>query len=238
MVAGYDTGSSDILWTPADWASFAYNAIEKVHIDQGGPGAPKYSATVQDVEAFAYSVGSIQGWVTRCTAERPTTYVSGVNLGAALNASRADIWLAAPCTDVEAAAIMAANPRIVAVQNNFTDPRFDVSLVGDPYWPAKKPVIQPPPPKGKEMFNGVIPIGEQRDIPFPVDTFTAICFFVNKTGGGTVETVVVLNAGAGQSTWRNDISTDAPVTVQFPHPHAVAVTLINAGSNDVGYTLI
>src|SRR6202035_1498975 len=116
LVAGYGTGSSDIKWTSADVAEFPGATI--VEIDQGGIGAPQYVATVQDVESGAWSVSQIAGWVERCTAPRPTTYVSGENLTAALNASDADIWLASPgITDAEAIAIMANNPRIVAIQN-------------------------------------------------------------------------------------------------------------------------
>lgn len=143
IVAGYGTGSSDIKWTGADVDLFPHATI--VEIDQGGAGSPQYVANVQDVESGAYSVAQIPGWVAKCTAPRPTTYVSGVNLTSALNASKADIWLAAPgMSDLEALAVMKATPRIVAVQNAW-EPTYDRSIIGDPYWPEKAPVVTPPP---------------------------------------------------------------------------------------------
>jgi hypothetical protein len=146
FVAGYDTGSSDIQWTAADWEEFS--TAVRTHIDQGGPGAPSHSATVQDVESGAYTVAQIPGWVSACTAARPTTYVSGENLTAALAASDADIWLASPgMSDTEAVATMTANPRIVAVQNVWASD-YDRSIVNDPFWPEAKPVTPSGMPTG------------------------------------------------------------------------------------------
>jgi hypothetical protein len=139
LIAGYDTGSPNIQWVPTDWLRFPHSI--QVHIDQAfGPNTPSHSANVQDVESGAYGIKDIPGWVALCTAPRPTTYVSGLNLEAALLASNADIWLAAPgMTDAEAIAAMLAEPRIVAVQNMFNGPN-DRSIVGDAFWPHRKPV--------------------------------------------------------------------------------------------------
>src|ERR1700751_3157864 len=80
MVAGYVTGSPDIVWTSADWMHFP----GKIHvtIDQGFTGAPQYDADVIDVETGAYSVAHVTGWMNNATAPRPTLYVNRSNLQA------------------------------------------------------------------------------------------------------------------------------------------------------------
>lgn len=140
LVAGYDTGTPDIKWTTEDWSKFPGT---KVHVDQGFGGAV-HTATVQDIEPGAYAVGDIAGWVANSVAARPTSYVNQSELDAALKAGKQDIWLAAPgMSDTEALALMADNPRIVAVQNQWFK-TFDRSIVGDAHWPAKAPVTPPP----------------------------------------------------------------------------------------------
>jgi len=141
MVAGYDTGSAGIPWGPRQWQLFPGAA--KVHIDQGGAGAPSHSATVQDVERYAYSVADIPGWVANCTAEQPTTYCARGNLAGALSASDAAIWLAWPGWAGQrsdpafpAVAEAFASGRVVAVQDVFAA-GYDRSTVLDPDWPHR-----------------------------------------------------------------------------------------------------
>lgn len=147
MVAGYDTGSKAIQWTTADFARFPH--ATQVHIDQAFGAVPltsPHKQTVQDVESGAYTIAAIQQWVANCTAPRPTTYVAGNNLPAALAASKADIWLAAPgISDDQAIGLMTAEPRIIAVQNQWSPGGvpIDRSIVGDAFWPNKKPAIVP-----------------------------------------------------------------------------------------------
>lgn len=159
LIAIYLTGSGGIPWGTADVAQFTSHPTPNwVRIDQGGAGAPQYEANVMDVEQFAYSLSAIANWESKCTAPRPTAYVNGSEKLAALGDSPDDIWLAEPgISDAEAMAIMAANPRIVAVQNLWTT-NYDRSVVGDPYWPAKKPVVIPPPTKGKTMVSISVPV--------------------------------------------------------------------------------
>src|SRR5215469_378354 len=141
MVAGYDTGSPDIVWGPRQWQLFP--GAVKVHIDQGGAGAPSHTATVQDVETHAWSVTDIPGWVAACTAERPTTYCARENLAGALWASDAEIWLAWPGwmgqrldPALPAVAEAFASGRVVAVQDVFNG-HYDRSRVLDPDWPHR-----------------------------------------------------------------------------------------------------
>lgn len=142
-VAGYDTGSADIKWTAEDWHRFP--SAHQVHVDQKN-GPRVLADTVQDVEPGAYAVSDIPEWQRTSTAARPTAYVNGSELDAALAASDGDIWLAKPdITDDDALAIMAANPRIVAVQNLWTS-TFDRSVIGDPTWPEAKKVTTPVTP--------------------------------------------------------------------------------------------
>jgi hypothetical protein len=167
MVAGYDTGSADIKWVTADWNRFINTpGIVEVHIDQAN-GGPVHSANVMDVESGAYSVADMAGWESQCTAPRPTAYVNGSELDAALAATDHEIWLADPgITDAEALAKMAANPRIVAIQNVWTS-GYDISIVGDPTWPEKKVVDPPPPPP---------PPPTQKPVPnLRVNVFAVLC---------------------------------------------------------------
>lgn len=241
IVAGYDTGTSIVKWTTGDWNLFLL--ATEVHIDQSGGaaglGGPVESANVMDVEPFCYTVDMIPGWTSHCTAPVPTVYCDRNDLPAVQEIWNGAVWLAAPgISDAEALQIMEDDPRVVAVQN-FQGDTFDSSVIGDPFWPAKKPIDPPKPPvKGKEMFHGIVPSGGQEDVAFPVDTFNAICFYVNEPAGGVVKMTIVLNAGAGQSVSTQTLGANAPVTIGFPHPHAIAVSLQNTGATDVGWTLV
>lgn len=86
------------------------------------------------------------------------------------------------------------------------------------------------------MFHGTLVPGAREDIPFPVDTFDAICFYSSATGGSTVLLTITLNAGGGSSQSSQTVGNVG--TIQFPHPHAIAVSLVNTGSNPVGWTLV
>jgi hypothetical protein len=240
IVAGYDTGLSNVKWVTADWNIFL--PAQEVHVDQSGGaaslGGPVFSANVMDVEPFCYTVNQIPGWTSKCTAPRPTVYCDRNDLPDVQAIWNGDVWLAAPgLSDDQATAIMEADPRIVAVQN-LDAGSFDASVIGDAFWPLLPPPPVKPPVKGKEMLNGMIDPNQQIDIPFPVDTFDAICLYANDIGGGSVHVTVILNAGGGQSVWTQTLGANAPVTVPFPHPHAIAVSLSNTGTTDVGWTLI
>lgn len=52
-VAGYDTGSPDILWTAVDWARFPNSG--RVHVNQD-PSTGPYRGNVLDVEEGAWSI--------------------------------------------------------------------------------------------------------------------------------------------------------------------------------------
>lgn len=149
MVAIYLTGTVDVRWTTADVQLFP-NVKTFVRIDQRGPGSPQYSATVADVEDFAWNVHDAETlFLPNCTAARPTIYCNRNTLPNVT--AKCDIWLSAPgLTDAEAIALAATDDRIVAVQNLFAGP-YDKSVVIDPYWPERKPVTTPnptPPPVG------------------------------------------------------------------------------------------
>lgn len=166
MVAGYDTGSQDIRWVTSDWERF--NESVRVHVDQAN-GGPVHTATVMDVETGAYGTRDIGPWVAACTAPRPTVYVSPANLATALAESHSDIWLASPGTsDAEALALMAAEPRIVAVQNIFAN-TYDRSIVGDEFWPERKPVEPEPTVKVVITWMGTAGlVSRKTEIPVSV----------------------------------------------------------------------
>jgi|SRR5215469_7344905 len=135
LVAGYVTGSPDIVWTAADWARFP--GIPHVEIDQGFTGAPVYSATVQDVETGAWTPGSVPSWQSHCTAPRPTVYCNQSTLPAVLATGwRGNLWLAIPGWQNGAALPSAPGCTVVAVQNQLdVASAYDLSTVLDPTWP-------------------------------------------------------------------------------------------------------
>lgn len=143
MVAIYLTGTSNIRWLSPDVLLFP-----KVHtwvrIDQGGLTSPQYEATVFDVEPFAWTMANAIAATKKCTAPRPTIYCDRNDYKTVPASYTGDLWIAAPgLSDSEAAALAAKDKRIVAVQNLWTV-NYDRSLVVDPYWPEKAPVIVPP----------------------------------------------------------------------------------------------
>lgn len=100
------------------------------------------------------------------------------------------------------------------------------------------PPVKPPPEKEVEMFNGSLAPEQQQDIAFPAGTFNAVCFYVNKAGGGLVRMVLTWNGNPNQSVSTQTLGENAPVTVGFPHSGCVAVSLRNTGPTDVGWTLV
>jgi hypothetical protein len=151
MLAIYNTGSSIIIWTPADVALFPH--VETwVRIDQGGPGAPNYKCNVIDVEPHAWAVSDIPNWTSKCTAPRPTVYCDRADLSAVMKVWKGDIWLAAPgLSQAECLAMRAANKQLVAIQNVFGG-SFDSSVVMDTTWPEKAVVNPVPPPPPVKTF--------------------------------------------------------------------------------------
>lgn len=144
LIAGYDTGTSDIRWTAATWALHAGRAVP-VHVDQGGPGAPVYSANVIDVETGAWSPADVPGWIARCTAPVPTVYCNRSTLAPVLATGyRGPFWLAfpgwQPGTPLPS---LPAGCRFVAVQNDFRA-AYDLSAVLDPAWPLEADMITIP----------------------------------------------------------------------------------------------
>ena len=136
MVAGYVTGSPDIVWTAADWAAFP--GIPHVTIDQGFTGSPVATAVVRDVEAGAWTVAAAvdkTGW----TASRPTIYCSASVLpGLATAGWQGDVWIADYVSSPPAAPpAMPAGMTCVAWQ--WTDSGggglYDLSVVFDESWP-------------------------------------------------------------------------------------------------------
>lgn len=144
VVAGYVTGSPDIVWTPADWAQFG--GLVPVTIDQGFTGSPVAAANVRDVEAGAWTAAAavdLTGWTTA----RPTIYCSLDVLPQLEQVGwQGDVWVA----DYTSAApgspsAVPAGMTCVAVQ--WTDQggggAYDLSVVFDPTWPVEANVIIP-----------------------------------------------------------------------------------------------
>lgn len=166
LVAGYDTGSFDIAWTADDFARFP--GIPHLTIDQGFTGSPNLKANIRDVEFNAWAPGQAvnrAGW----NVPRPTIYCTlsetGYGLlttpGVLADGWRGDLWLSIPGWQPGDALPATPGCTVVAVQNDFTNPSYDLSVVLDPYWPASGPAKEndmiiwlPAPEAGAYLLSG------------------------------------------------------------------------------------
>jgi len=142
LVAGYVTGSPTVQWTAADFARFP--GIPHVTVDQAYTGSPAPAAVVRDVEPGAWTAHAAVT-TSPWTPVRPTIYCDRADLPAVLQAGwRGDLWLAIPGWAEGATLPPAPGCRIVAVQNRFDVANaYDLSVVLDPAWPLRTPVIDP-----------------------------------------------------------------------------------------------
>lgn len=189
MIAIYLTGTPDIRWTSVQVALFP-NVKTFVRIDQGGITSPQYAATVFDAEPRAWTIPGAIAATERSTAPRPTVYCDRSDYQTIPASYKRDIWLAAPgLSDAEAIALSKADPRIVAVQNVFTDD-WDKSVVLDPYWPEKAPIVTTPDETVTQIeyykngFGWVLP--PNGTIKFPVTGKIRVRTGKAETSGGTV----------------------------------------------------
>lgn len=140
LVAGYDTGTLDIKWTPADWALFP--GIPHVHIDQGYGTARSLSANVLDFEAGAFSPGMAEMLINANTSPDPTVYVNRSNMDATIASAQQSrkfkgaVWLSFPGWNPgDPLPSLPAGCRYIAIQNRLGGP-YDLSVVLDPAWPG------------------------------------------------------------------------------------------------------
>jgi hypothetical protein len=197
LVAGYDTGSPDIDWTAADWALFP--GIPHVTIDQGFTGSPNPAATVRDVEYGAWAPGQAvnrAGW----NVPRPTIYCTtgetGYNLAAVLaDGWKGDVWLAIAGWQPGQPLPAAPGCTIVAVQNNYSNPNYDLSVVLDPNWPYVEDsmVVIPGLPAGTTwVTDPVVFVDTRVGVPFYVGLGTDGAVWMTKYVSGAWATPVQL----------------------------------------------
>jgi hypothetical protein len=238
LIAGYDTGGSFIQWSAAEWA--LWPPATHVHIDQGGNGSPVHSANVMDVEPGAWRPADVPGWVSRCTAPRPTVYCDRSDLPAVKAVFKGDIWLATLDGNI------VTGPQIVACQYR-TSGNYDESAVFDSSWPLKTavtppPVVPPvvPPTTEAAMIHGFLPgSAKARDyVPFAAGSFKVLYLMQDFTKGTQVVRVAYHTAGAGYTVVNQDLGKAAshPVALTLP-PNCDGVDLVNEGTLPVGYTL-
>jgi hypothetical protein len=227
LIAGYDTGTSDILWTGLDWSFFPESV--HVHIDQGYQSPAITTASVRDVEADAWDAGTavvLSDW----DAIRPTIYCDMDYLPSVLAAGwKGDLWLAIPGHTGNPPVVDGCT--VVAVQNtqNIAD-LYDSSIVYDSYWPFN------PPTEDDTMMSGLVSTGETDYTPFPAGSYSKIMFLrdfsnahirmaLHSAAHGWVQisTVLVENA--------------KPVTVNFNENDIDGVSLSECYNGPLGYTL-
>jgi hypothetical protein len=141
MVAGYLTGTPDIIWTAADWDKFS--GMPEVTIDQGygDTRATEAHAVIFDVELGAFQPSQAEALLNASTAPRPTIYVNQANLLETLESAqqspnfKGDVWLSYPgWTPNVALPTLPAGCQYVAIQDVFTS-TYDLSTVFDATWP-------------------------------------------------------------------------------------------------------
>jgi hypothetical protein len=183
VVAGYVTGSADIVWTAADWAMFP--GIPHVEIDQGYTGAPVYSATVQDVETGAWTPASVPNWQAQCTAARPTVYCNQSTLPAVLATGwRGNLWLAIPGWQPGNALPSAPGCTVVAVQNQLDVANaYDLSVVLDSTWPEAD--MTTPNNTNPQLQNGWQWCSKCQGLFYGPNVARSVCPAGGQHGGGT-----------------------------------------------------
>jgi hypothetical protein len=166
MAAGYVTGGPTVKWTDADWARFT--TTRKVTIDQAFTGSPVPTATVRDVEPGAWTPEGAVTETANWNAGRPTIYCDRNDLPRVLAAGwKGDLWLAIPSDQPPTVPPSVPGCTVVAVQYGFPG-THDLSVVFDPFWPARKPsmpgITFPPPTALREtasvdlVWDAVAPI--------------------------------------------------------------------------------
>ena len=161
-VAGYVTGTPDIVWTQADFDKFPL--AHKEYIDQGN-GSPWRAPTVIDIENGALTVSDIPAY----KSQYPDiiVYCMQSNLAAVANVFTGRVWLAAPSypADDQAVSLAAELHKeypgldIIAIQNVWGN-TFDRSII------LEAPVVTPPNAdhvniQGWELArpsNGMVPV--------------------------------------------------------------------------------
>lgn len=151
LVAGYDTGSPDIIWTPEDRAELP-SGLVFVTIDQAFTHSPQPSANVIDCESGAFSPGDIDNRMKIATAPRPTLYCSESTLA---SVAASEKWRGDVLIVQESSIQPTAPPKVpagftcIGQQWYFGIPTFDGSVIFDDTWPERittMPGTAKPPP--------------------------------------------------------------------------------------------
>lgn len=229
LVAVYDTGTPNILWTPQERSLF--QGITQVTIDQGYRSPVITRSIVRDVEPNAWPAGGavrLNNW----QAERPTIYCDRADLPEVISLGwRRDVWLAWPGYTAPTAPDLGP-VNIVAVQNtNSAVP--ELSIVYDQYWPHT-------PPQEDHMISGSVSYGEPAFVPFPAGSFARVQIYRDFVSDKTPvkARVAMHSASKGYFISHITLSTAAPVTAPFSEPDIDAVSIeIVSGANYVGCTL-
>lgn len=234
MVAGYDTGTKNILWTSGEWGMFP-RAVH-VHINQGYQPPARNTSTVLDVESGAWQPGAVITQFANMEAngvQRPTLYCSQNTILELPKMPKVyDMWLAWPgYTGTDPPEVPGWN--VVAVQYLFPGD-YDVSAVYDPWWPDK------PPAKAKEtnMISGQLIV--DAFIPFPSGSFSRIDLYRDWVNDKNVTTVrvAVHETGIGYHIHNVPLTATIPTTITFSEISADAISLVRtSGPSPVGYTI-
>lgn len=153
LVAGYDTGSPDIVWTSADRSEIPADLVQ-VFIDQDFTGSPQPSATIIDCEKGAWSPGDIDKRMSIATCARPTLYAAPGTLIAVADSEkwRGDVWVVLDAaTEPTSPPAVPKGFNVIGQQWFFGNSAFDGSVIFDDTWPDRKMAMPgtPEPPPGQ-----------------------------------------------------------------------------------------
>lgn len=171
VMAGYDTGSGGVPWTPAQFSRYP----RAVHIDQSPVNTPAdETSDVYDLESRAGTVTGLPGWVHQAwtsytTARRPgqrtpAVYCNMSTVTAAVNALAGagithgvNLWVAGEMPQAAAEKLVdnASGPfPVIGVQYQFLS-LFDVSTVSDTWLRtvSGKPAAPPAGPGTQQSWR-------------------------------------------------------------------------------------
>lgn len=254
LAAGYDTGSSTVIWSPSQFARHTH-PYPAIHYDQD-PNASDPQADLLDVEARAATPSEIISWLyaarlSYTMGHRPgqrwpgvyTSFNNVTSIVGSLSAMHVSNvpFVVADYNITEAEAIRRVSTAIgsyPAVGYQYTDQEFgglaDGNIFSVPWVTTVSKAQEDDMPNG-QLYT-------QEFIPFPKGKYTRLFLYRDFIGGDVTSTVriAVHSATLGYSLIDPAYTLNAPVPVEIiftaADVNAVSIALVS-GASPVGYAL-